>query len=348
MEFNKNFVLYLLLICFGLFFYLYKIFILRYYQNFVSKALQILFLIIFVFMTLFYIFLFIILIPIKINFINEFKCKLKKNILESLIIIIITNLLWIFELIIICLYFKEVEYYCKNCPFFLKDELNKHYKRRCELYNINENSRYSNQYICSYDPTKDFKYKKVKIGNNYYNVEKKISKKIEDDFLICVKLNHEIYDNLIISSFCEEYNDIDKYYCSRTNQPKKFDKIDDKNCKNKSIYSGIITILIIVILELPYLIYAPIAIFEYTYYEFNNSIQHSSNQNNNANVDVNVNNKSNSTIDSDNKKNEIEYQKKKTVNIGLDKNGEFSIEKNLKDLQNEQQSNRNNNNNINN
>ena len=39
--------------------------------------------------------------------------------------------------------------------------------------------------------------------------------------------------------------------------------------------------MIIVILELPYLIYAPIAIFEYTYYEFNNSIQHSSNQNNN-------------------------------------------------------------------
>ena len=49
--------------------------------------------------------------------------------------------------------------YLVQCPFTLnKLNYDKHLKRRCELYNINNYSRYSYQYICSYDSSKEFKY----------------------------------------------------------------------------------------------------------------------------------------------------------------------------------------------
>ena len=51
--------------------------------------------------------------------------------------------------------------YLQECPFLFKSELIPHKildyeKRRCELYNIYNNSRYKYQYICSYDVAKDF------------------------------------------------------------------------------------------------------------------------------------------------------------------------------------------------
>ena len=51
--------------------------------------------------------------------------------------------------------------YLQECPFLFKSDLIPHKildyeKRRCELYNIYNNSRYKYQYICSYDVAKDF------------------------------------------------------------------------------------------------------------------------------------------------------------------------------------------------
>ena len=50
--------------------------------------------------------------------------------------------------------------YWEICPFTLSGlDYNKHCSRRCELYNINNNSRYSYQNIYSYNPSKDFESK---------------------------------------------------------------------------------------------------------------------------------------------------------------------------------------------
>ena len=145
---------------------------------------------------------------------------------------------WIFELIIITINYTKFTSYWKNCPYLLSDlEYNIHFKRRCELYNINNNSRYSYQYICSYDSSKDFK-------NDF-------SKKIESNNIICVPFNESIIENYynydIIILFTNEYKDEKKFFCSRTNIPEKNSSIKDKDCNNKKFRYMIATVI------LPYL-----------------------------------------------------------------------------------------------
>ena len=120
-----------------------------------------------------------------------------------------------------------------DCPFTITSDYNLHYKRRCELYDINYNSRYLNQYICSYDPYEDFEYEYKSNGKHTYKVPKKLKKKIKPDYVRCVKVKNLISENRIISIFNNEYKNIDKYYCSRTNRPKKNSLINDKDCNNK-------------------------------------------------------------------------------------------------------------------
>ena len=123
--------------------------------------------------------------------------------------------------------------YLKNCPYTISDlELNLHLERRCDLYNINNNSRYSYQYICSYNSAKEFKYKENQIDNK--KVPKKLEKKIKSDYVICLKVESLIENNSIVNLFSQEYANSDKYYCSRTNKPNDFIYIEHKDCNNKT------------------------------------------------------------------------------------------------------------------
>ena len=327
----------LIILLFDILFCLYKIFILIYYQDYVSKVKQILFNITFAFMSLFYIFRLLLYIPCRINFINEIKNKIKDSKTTKYIIFFIVFVFWIFQYVMIILYFIDLQYYKINCPFSIADELSEHYKKRCELYNINNNSRYLNQYICSYDPTKDFRYETVSYGKYYYqNKDKRIEKEIKDDFLVCVSFNKEIEDNQIVASFCQEYIKEKKYYCSRTNQPKKNFKVDDKNCKSIAKYVGIIIIIVLMPLESCYILLALVLIDELVYSYIDSEINYN---NNNANVNPNPNvNKADSTLNTDNMKNEndISFEKKKTINVGLDKDGVLSVEPNIVDFHKEQ------------
>jgi hypothetical protein len=100
----------------------------------------------------------------------------------------------------------------KNCPFYLdKLDYDLNFDRRCELYDTNYNSRYSFQYICSYDSSKEF-----------INNKNKLIQEVKPDTVICTKFN-ELIDNTIINTFKDVYNKKDKYYCSRTNIPQESD-----------------------------------------------------------------------------------------------------------------------------
>ena len=85
---------------------------------------------------------------------------------------------------------NNYEKYIKNCPFTFNSDLiffneSIYEKRRCELYNINLNSRYKYQYICSYNASENFKNYKTKDGFEQ---------------IICIpKIN--IIDNEIIEKF---------------------------------------------------------------------------------------------------------------------------------------------------
>ena len=333
---NSPWPILLIMLLFDILFCLYKIFILIYYQDYVSLVKQKLFIITFSFMSLFYIFMLLLYIPCRINFINEIKDKIKDSRTTKYIILFIVCVFWIFQYVIICLYLSDIEYYKKNCPFSITDELSQHYKKRCELYNINNNSRYLNQYICSYDPTEDFRYKIERNGKHTSRKDKRIGKEIKDDFLVCVSFNKEIENNQIVASFCQEYIKEKKYYCSRTNQPKKNFKLDDKNCKSIAKYVGIIIINVLMFFELFYIILAILLIDNLVYSDIDLEINYN---NNNANVNPNPNvNNANSTLNSDNMRNENDtsFKKKKTLNIIYDKDGVFSVEQNIKDFQKEQ------------
>ncbi len=139
-------------------------------------------------------------------------------------------LFWILVIGIITANFTKYKTFWKNCPYIIKDlEYNLHIKKRCELYNINNNSRYAFQYICSYDSSKDFK--------NTINSE------IEDNNVICIPYNN-IINNNIIDKFINEYKEEEIFICSRTNIP-KYEYANDKDCsekKSKYMYSFLVLV----------------------------------------------------------------------------------------------------------
>ena len=81
--------------------------------------------------------------------------------------------------------------------------------------NINTNSRYKYQYICSYDASNDFS----------------LSKKIKNNTIICTRAKTSKNNNI-------ESNKI--YYCSRTNIPKNNTYINIKYCNNNIGYKELL------------------------------------------------------------------------------------------------------------
>ena len=127
--------------------------------------------------------------------------------------------------------------YWKYCPYLITDfDYNLHFERRCELYNINNNSRYLYQYICSYDSSKDFK------KNNLKN-------EIKIDNIICMQVKEikENEYNEVKNLFINEYKNENIYYCSRTNKPRNYSFVKHKNYK-KTKYALNITLFITLIL----------------------------------------------------------------------------------------------------
>jgi len=163
-----------------------------------------------------------------------------KNVFSySLVIIFILN-----NFIIFINGFNRINYgsYIKNCPFTFNTNITTfnqsiYGKRICELYNINNNSRYKYQYICSYNASKDFKYDKTKDGFNK---------------IVCISKIHNIDGNDIIREFNLVYNNKDKnesnlFYCSRIDEPKKDDYIKEEVCSNENKFKSIIEYLLLLI-----------------------------------------------------------------------------------------------------
>ena len=128
------------------------------------------------------------------------------------------------------------EFY-KNCPFtfnsILKNE-SLYERRRCELYDMNMNSRYKFQYICSYNASESFKGDKTKDGY---------------DKLVCIPKMNNINENKIIYKFNEIYdnkeiNHTNLFYCSRIDMPEKNEYINEEYCNMENKYKSLITWII--------------------------------------------------------------------------------------------------------
>ena len=141
------------------------------------------------------------------NINNSYFRKIRRILYKELninIFLIIFLFLITFENVILAINENKYIDYLNICPYTISDlDLKLHLKRRCELYNINNNSRYSYQYICSYNSSKELQIKKL-------------SKKQKQDFnsynALCLKVESLIKNNSIVDLFSKEYSNSDKYY----------------------------------------------------------------------------------------------------------------------------------------
>ena len=192
----------------GIIFFIFNI-ITPFFIIWTNLSLQILFYISFFPLCSIYIFILLIEISIYGKYLKNLKYKLEKRICLFTLIFFILSFL--FGIILLTNLYR-FEKFIKNCPFYLdKLDYDLNFDRRCELYDTNYNSRYSFQYICSYDSSKEF-----------INNKNKLIQEVKPDTVICTKFN-ELIDNTIINTFKDVYNKKDKYYCSRTNIPQEND-----------------------------------------------------------------------------------------------------------------------------
>ena len=198
-----------------------------------SKALGILSYICSSIIIIYYIYILLIENDLDINILKKLR---EYPIKVTYCICCISLLFTFFELIILLINVTKFSNFWRNCPFIISDlDYNLHLNRRCELYNINNNSRYSYQYICSYDPSKEF--------------DNKFKQEIKPEKIICNQVKTLIPDNNIISLFNDEYSEKKKYYCSRTDMPKDYSFAKHKDCKQIK-YNVIITFYMLSLVQI--------------------------------------------------------------------------------------------------
>ena len=175
---------------------------------------------------LLFLFLFLLLLPASKKCVELTK-KFNKN---FIIIVFITAAIFLMEILITLINKNKMKNYYKNCPFFINSPIEYLFEKRCIFYNKNENSRFSYQYICSYDASKDFTNDKC---------ENNICSEIKKENVVCTRLTTLIENNDMVQNFFKVYNGYEKFYCSRTDMPIDQKYIKQEECnKVKSQYKN--------------------------------------------------------------------------------------------------------------
>ena len=236
---ERNLLIYKLILLFQLLVHIF-VFIFCAWTNIIIKILFYLSFVIISFISI-YSFIFIyISFDLKINYSKNVK-------LFTYTCDLFGKLNFILQLFLICsrslYYFNDIYFqkYLETCPFTLSSDIfsnNTSYyeKRRCELYNIYENSRYKYQYICSYNASKDSENDKSDNGL---------------DKMICIPKIKNITNNNIINQFSALYdnNESQLFYCNRFDMPIKNAFIKDEYCKKKN-FRNLFYILFLTIQEI--------------------------------------------------------------------------------------------------
>lgn len=343
----------LILTIIGLCFFLFDILTLA-LSIWTTKAIRILYYIYFAFISIYYLFLFLSELSLNINFLNKIKETINKHIVFVTLIFFIINFL---EFILLSINVTKFMKFWKNCPYIMSDlDYSLHYKRRCELYNIHNNSRYSYQYICSYDSSKDFNYKS------------KLKEEVNPEIVRCVQVNNLIEDNEIIELFSNEYSKNNNYYCSRADKPEKYSFAKNKDC-TRTKYSLMVVFLFFSLFQ----IYFQIVYIKYLKLKYNierrrnfhvrinrfrNERLHFGNERNNREdieihhlinfgrllnlmrdlININLNNLSDSNCPTEVSVNQnrnnahINFERENTKNIVIENQKNYSIDSNIKNM----------------
>ena len=238
------------------------------------------------------------------------KCNNKYNRLRRDMFIVYSVLYFIFITVwhlfiiylLITMNFLDYQAFLPNCPYIIKDlEYDLHVKKRCELYNIYNNSRYSYQYICSFDSSKD---------------------KYNENIVICIPYKN-IINNDIINNFIKEYKDEQNFLCHRRSIP-EFENDNYKYCsekKRKEMYA----LLILAYLRI-LVIYSPFCNFTYLKEDIrrNNLDLDSGDLDNISTKSSNVGEESNGNRN---------FVKQNTINIIIENKEIFIINTNIKNME---------------
>ena len=226
-----------------------------------------------------------------------------------------SNIYYLFYIIMLPINFTDFKNYWRNCPYLISDlEYNLHIKRRCELYNVNSNNRYSFEYICSYDSSKDF-IKNLEYPDIYYNID-------------CVPFKNDIENNDIINTFVNEYKNEEKFLCSREDIPNYFWFAKSKDCNEKK-YKYFHIFLILFSIKILFIIWPcfypllkvnNINVFYYLIRGANF-------------IHFDINNESTKVSDTSNALNRFEnFLNQKTKNIIIENKKEYSINVDIKNI----------------
>ena len=318
---NKSqFIITLIILFLGIICFLDSIFILIYYI-WTSLAIKILYYIFFSFLFLCYIYSVFLEILFNKSCLRNIRDRVYKK--KSIIIFGVIFLFLSFsQFIVLSTNNENYKKYLKNCPYTISDlDLNLHLEKRFDLYNINNNSRYSYQYICSYNSSKDFKYQEDQINDRK---PKLLEKEIKPGNVICLKVESLIKNNSIINLFNNEYTNSDKYYCSRTNKPEDFTYAHHKDCNNKTK-----KIIIIILYTINYL-QVLIVEFYVGYVLLIRSCTYNFNLNLNDGNDLYFSNVNDETKETEISNRINSFRKEKTINIIIENKKIIPIKNDIK------------------
>ena len=163
-----------------------------------------------------------------LSFILKSICKINSKCLDSFekLFYCIFSILIIILPLLLMTNKNDYDQYKIKCPFTMNDlDYNFHPEKRCQFYNKYTNSRYSYQFICSYNPSEELK--KIILSKDEYNNENGL------DIVRCLPVNNLLSNYDIISKFNIEYNNSKKYYCNLVFKPKYNDFINEEECDKK-------------------------------------------------------------------------------------------------------------------
>lgn len=242
------------------------------------------------------------------------------------IFLLLSLVFWLYEIILLYINSAKFTEYWRNCPYLFTDiDYKSNIGRRCILYYFNSNSRYSYQYLCSFDSSKEF--------------ETKIrSKEIKPNNVICIMAKNIFEYNESINQFLNIYQNKIKYYCSRTNIPKiySFDK-NNKSCKKiKNIF--IMVSYVLIYIRIIYFCFLPKIIKKMLINNNNNIERRLFNHIIIFSLSNNLNRSNNSTKITENNNNQSrneDFVRQNTKNIVVENKQEFSVEADINNLGND-------------
>ena len=168
------------------------------------------------------------------SYLRNYQIKLENKV--SFLSLIISVLSAYNFIVFLGLFVKYILYKI-YCPFTLTNmDYKLHLKRRCELYNINRESKLPYQYICSYNAEKIYFLSLIFIMLCDFN-STKITK--------CSRVGSLINNNKVIDTFLQEYYKEDIYYCDLFKLPDYFPSSINQNICNKPTFYSADIILIL-------------------------------------------------------------------------------------------------------